>query len=440
MRCSDELIFCQAGAGCHIDIHNVPRALGGGWQYKQHLLLQIDPRSPQYLHLELQNVRQRVQAGRMRCRGAKQAPTLRRAPSAGGSGAPPRLRRAMPRPGRHRSARPQELWKQPHLLSLHISPPRNMSRLYHRAPKLAMACCGCPCAHRPLIHPPCLAAGTPELSTRPRTTTSRCMCASARAKAPHAARAQHAAAPRPGRRAACKQPAVPPGAARKPQCAPLFAWRHGLHALTARPRPQTTARPPLKHTKGGEGAGPGDPRASRAPQTPLAPRPGPWTGWTSAPAPAPPHADSYLVCVLDLHVAAAAAGLARLVRILVLPPHQLLLRRLIRCPRCQQTRLHSAYSMLQWRAGPRACARRTCFRKTDNLHIWAWTWEGGQLTKCPSHQIYRYTASIVGGSHVQRDQMPAAVYQAGGPRCPSDLPTAFAPAPPECCKHASQPC
>ena len=251
--------------------HNVPRALGGGWQYKQHLLLQLDLRSPQCLHLELQNIRQRVQAGQMRCRGAKQAPTLRRAPSAGGSGAPPRLRRAMPRPGLHKSTRPQELWKQPHLLSLHISPPRNMSRLYHRAPKLAMACCGCPCAHRPLIHPPCLVVGIPKLSTRPRNTTSRCMCASARAKAPHAARAQHAAAPRPGRRAASKQQAVAPRAARKPQGAPLFAWHHGLHALTAHSWSQTTARPPLKHTKGGEGRGQGGPPGLPTPhQTPPA--------------------------------------------------------------------------------------------------------------------------------------------------------------------------
>ena len=166
---------------------------------------------------------------------------------------------AGPRPGQGCiiSTRPQELWKQPHLLSLHISPPRNMSRLYHRAPKLAMACCGCPCARRPLIHP-CLAAGTPELSTRPRNTTVRCVCASARAQALHAARAQHAAAPRPGRRAHADSKPPPRGqpASHRRTIICMAPWA----ARATRPPPPRTLRPdPRSNTpRGARGRARGD--------------------------------------------------------------------------------------------------------------------------------------------------------------------------------------
>ena len=138
----------------------------------------------------------------------------------------------------------------------------------------------------------------------------------------------------------------------------LYARRQGLPAPRARPHPQTTARPPLKHTKG-RGAGPGGPRC-------FLPPPGTHQTWSEpldqlnpAPAaPAPAHANSYLVCVLDLHVAAAAAaGLARLVRILVLPPDQE--HSLDGSPhllRCQQRALRHGFS-----AGPHACtAVRAC--------------------------------------------------------------------------------
>ena len=188
------------------------------------------------------------------------SPTLRRAPSAGGSGAPPRLRRATPRRGLHNPTHPQELWKQPHLLSLHISPPRNMSRLYHRAPKLAMACCGCPCARRALIHP-CLPQGSPS-SVRAHATRPAAACAQAHAPKRHTPRA-HATLLRPAPAAARMRTAsCRPAGSPQATGAPLFAWGHGLHALLARPRPQTMARPPRSNTPRGT------PRASRRPQIP----------------------------------------------------------------------------------------------------------------------------------------------------------------------------
>ena len=138
----------------------------------------------------------------------------------------------------------------------------------------------------------------------------------------HTPHAYHAWLPRPGRRAHADSK-LPAGGQ------PAGRWRSIIHiapwaTYTARPPPpadcsRTRAQTHQGAWRGVGGTPRGSPRPPDSPHHGLTPGPaGP-----SAPAPAPRYADSYLVCVLDLHVAAAAAaGLARLVRILVLPPHQ----------------------------------------------------------------------------------------------------------------------